>query len=147
MAYNVLSALGWAYVLVTTILHLTGLPPSARLPASTQTASTTFSRLLASIPYLKSAASGRGKTQARVPAWLQPLYTRATTTYASVGPATALVQSCAALEVAHAALGWVRSPLQTTAMQVASRLFLVWGVAEQFEVVRALYPMKLYNAN
>ena len=61
---------------------------------------------------------------------------RATTAYSAVGPATAFVQSAAVLEVLHAWLGWVRSPVQTTAMQVSSRLFLVWGVTELFEVVR-----------
>jgi very-long-chain (3R)-3-hydroxyacyl-CoA dehydratase len=39
------------------------------------------------------------------------------------------------LEVLHALFGWVRSPLPTTVMQVASRLFLVWGVADRFETV------------
>ncbi len=55
--------------------------------------------------------------------------------------ALAAVQGLAALEVLHAALGWVRSPVVATAMQIASRLFVVllparllraqdeWGVA------------------
>jgi len=38
------------------------------------------------------------------------------------------VQTLAVLEVGHAALGVVRSPPGTTALQVASRLFVVWGV-------------------
>lgn len=51
------------------------------------------------------------------------------------------MQSFAILEVAHVLLRWVRSPVQTTAMQVASRLFLVWGIAEQFPEVRFFcYP-------
>lgn len=37
-------------------------------------------------------------------------------------------QTVALLEVAHAALGLVRASPVTTAMQVASRLMLVWGV-------------------
>ena len=41
-----------------------------------------------------------------------------------------VTQSLAVLEVVHAALGWVRSPVATTAMQVASRLWSVWGVVE-----------------
>ena len=38
-----------------------------------------------------------------------------------------IVQSAAILEVVHAALGLVRSPVVTTAIQVASRLLLVWA--------------------
>jgi very-long-chain (3R)-3-hydroxyacyl-CoA dehydratase len=37
-------------------------------------------------------------------------------------------QSLAALEVVHAGMGLVRSPVFTTAQQVASRLFVVWGI-------------------
>ncbi|ESK96463.1 protein tyrosine phosphatase [Moniliophthora roreri MCA 2997] len=58
-----------------------------------------------------------------------PFYTN----YTRVGYATALVQSFALLEVVHVLLGWVRSPLVTTVMQVSSRLFLVWGVVERFD--------------
>ncbi|KAL1606238.1 hypothetical protein SLS60_003640 [Paraconiothyrium brasiliense] len=45
---------------------------------------------------------------------------------------TRLVQTGACLEVAHSLLGIVRAPLFTTAMQVASRLLLVWGIGYQF---------------
>lgn len=38
------------------------------------------------------------------------------------------VQTAAVLEVAHAAAGLVRSPAAVTAMQVASRLWVLWGV-------------------
>jgi very-long-chain (3R)-3-hydroxyacyl-CoA dehydratase len=44
------------------------------------------------------------------------------------------VQTAALLEVAHVALGLVRSGLGTTSAQVASRLVLVWGVLAQFPV-------------
>ncbi|KAI0283807.1 tyrosine phosphatase-like protein, partial [Russula brevipes] len=50
----------------------------------------------------------------------------------SRGRTTARVQSAAALEVLHVLLGLVRSPLSTTAVQVASRLFSVWGIAAGF---------------
>ena len=39
-----------------------------------------------------------------------------------------LVQTLAAVELLHAALGLVRSGVLTTAMQLSSRLFVVWGV-------------------
>ncbi|KAI5121580.1 hypothetical protein M0805_000759 [Coniferiporia weirii] len=139
IAYNALSALGWSYILVTLTLHLLGLPAVAARVPSVHNASSKLSSFFSalpwsSLPYLKSAAPlSSGK---RVPAALLPLLRRAASAYAAVGPETTLVQSVALLEVLHAALGWVRSPVQTTAMQVASRLFLVWGVAEQFEVAR-----------
>lgn len=41
-----------------------------------------------------------------------------------------MFQSLAILEVVHALIGLVKSPVVTTAIQVASRLFLVWGVTD-----------------
>ncbi|CAO3677507.1 unnamed protein product [Umbelopsis vinacea] len=38
------------------------------------------------------------------------------------------VQTAAALEIIHAATGWVRTSVSTTFTQVLSRVFLVWGV-------------------
>jgi len=67
-----------------------------------------------------------------VPEWLQPVYQRATTTFYRVGVQTAFVQSLAVMEILHVVVGWVRSPVGTTASQVFSRLFLVWGIAERF---------------
>jgi hypothetical protein len=52
-----------------------------------------------------------------------------------VGEQTAWVQTLAVLEIVHALVGFVRSPIATTGMQVFSRLVLVWGIAEHFEVV------------
>ncbi|KAF2138798.1 uncharacterized protein K452DRAFT_328575 [Aplosporella prunicola CBS 121167] len=43
-----------------------------------------------------------------------------------------LVQTGALLEVVHSAVGLVRAPLLTTAMQVASRLLLVWGISYNY---------------
>lgn len=39
-----------------------------------------------------------------------------------------VVQTLAVLEIVHAAVGLVRSPLSSTIMQVSSRLWLVWGI-------------------
>lgn len=47
--------------------------------------------------------------------------------YARVESPLTIVQSAAALEVLHALVGVVRSPVLTTALQVASRLLLVRG--------------------
>jgi very-long-chain (3R)-3-hydroxyacyl-CoA dehydratase len=39
----------------------------------------------------------------------------------------AVVQSTMTLEILHALIGFVRSPVFVTTMQVSSRLFLLWG--------------------
>lgn len=48
--------------------------------------------------------------------------------YHHLGSWVIWTQTGALLEVVHAALGWVRSSPITVAMQVASRIWLVWGV-------------------
>lgn len=55
--------------------------------------------------------------------------------YKSLGPAVVWTQTGALLEVVHAALGMVKSSPVTVAMQVASRIWMVWGVVEQREEV------------
>ncbi|KAL4788274.1 tyrosine phosphatase-like protein [Aspergillus varians] len=47
-------------------------------------------------------------------------------------PLLQLAQSLAVLEILHSLVGIVRAPFVTTAMQVASRLFVVWGVLFPF---------------
>lgn len=47
-------------------------------------------------------------------------------------PFLTTTQSLALLEILHSLLGIVRAPVTTTAMQVASRIFLVWGVMYPF---------------
>lgn len=148
VAYNALSALGWSYVLITLSAHLLGLPlpfslssSAASANASGHTASSKlssfFSQLNLNIEYIPYLKPRTPALASYLPKALVPVLRRATTAYAAVGPATAFVQTAAVLEVLHAWLGWVRSPVQTTLMQVSSRLFLVWGVTEQFEVVRS----------
>lgn len=55
--------------------------------------------------------------------------------YDGVGKYTQMTQSLALLEVIHSAVGIVRAPISTTAMQVASRLLLVWVVVDPFPFV------------
>ncbi|KAF8161009.1 protein tyrosine phosphatase [Crassisporium funariophilum] len=140
IAYNVISTLGWAYILILTLIHLFNLDGTSNsTPApNTKTASSVLSRLMSTLP-LPKAFKGFSPTplESRLPPYLQPAYHRAMTAFTRVGTQTAFVQSFAVLEVVHVLLGWVRSPLQTTAMQVSSRLFLVWGIAEQFPAVRS----------
>ena len=74
-----------------------------------------------------------------------PVLDRARTTFTVVGWQTAVIQSFATLEVIHSLLGWVRSPVPTTAMQVASRLILVWGIAERYEAVRDFFSLTSFT--
>lgn len=123
VAYNLVSALGWAYVLVGTVQHL--LDPAAAP-----------SRLFAKFSPTYAQAVALEKF---VPAALVPVVRRAATTYSSVGTRTTAIQTLAIMEVLHSLLGWVRSPLVTVAMQVASRYYIVWGINHFFQNVR-LFP-------
>ncbi|KAJ7901766.1 PTPLA-domain-containing protein [Mycena olivaceomarginata] len=137
LAYNVLSTLGWAYILVITLVHLFNLDGKSSKPAAIASPPSTLTRLMSSIPFFKSQTPGVALTiESRLPAFIQPVYRRSMSTYARIGGTVAIVQTCALLEVAHTLLGWVRSPLQTTAMQVASRLWIVWGIVQQFDIAR-----------
>ena len=125
-------------MLLLTLLHVFNVDGSTPSTSASQTASSTFARVFSSLPFIKSSGYAIPFTlESRIPPYLQPFYRRATTTYARVGTQTAFVQTAAVLEVLHVLLGWVRSPLPTTAMQVSSRLFLVWGITEQFDIVSA----------
>jgi very-long-chain (3R)-3-hydroxyacyl-CoA dehydratase len=123
VTYNVLSAAGWSLVLYRTLSYLLALQTLERTPVSFLAA-------------LKASASPFLWIPSFVPASLVPLYQRACTTYDAVSGTTARVQTAAVLEILHVLLGFVRSPLSTTAVQVASRLFSVWGIAAYFPSVR-----------
>ncbi|KAK0461346.1 PTPLA-domain-containing protein [Desarmillaria tabescens] len=133
VTYNVLSTLGWSWILVLTLVHLFNL--DGKSAAIQPTTASAFSRILTSLPFVHAEKIYPSYVESRLPHFLQPVYRRATTTYWRVGAVTAFVQSCAILEVVHVLLGWVRSPLSTTAMQVASRLYAIWGVTEPFQRV------------
>lgn len=136
VAYNVLSALGWSYVLLCTLIHLFALDTIPQTSPPSLLA--TLSQKLASIPYFtpapeSSRANATKWVEQFLPPDLIPIVRRAATTYSRVGYQTAIVQSFAILEVVHALLGWVRSPIATTVMQVSSRYYLVWGIAHYFK--------------
>ncbi|KAF7321331.1 FCP1-like proteiny domain-containing protein [Mycena kentingensis (nom. inval.)] len=140
LAYNVLSALGWGYILILTLVHLSNLDGrSDNVPKPmAAVAPSAFSRFMSSIPFFKSAPPPAAiSIQSRLPSFLKPVYSRSMSTYTRVGNTVLVVQTFAVLEVAHVLLKWVRSPFQTTAMQVASRLWIVWGIVQQFGVARA----------
>lgn len=125
VAYNLLSAAGWSFILYRTISHLCAFQPSQQqAPVS----------LLAG---LKATPSPFLWIPSFIPANLVPLYQRACTTYDAVGATTANVQTAAALEILHVLLRFVRSSLATTTIQVASRLFSVWAIAACFPSVRS----------
>ncbi|KAG8742678.1 hypothetical protein FRC10_001034 [Ceratobasidium sp. 414] len=123
VAYNIISTLGWSLVLLATIAHL---------------ASLTSQPLLYKLARLFSV-SRTPKPPGWLPASIHPLFQRACTAHGigRVGPIVRVVQTGALLEVAHVLMGLVRSPLVTTAMQVASRIYLVWGVTEWFSAARS----------
>jgi len=52
--------------------------------------------------------------------------------YSVTGEFVKWTQTLAMVEVLHSVFGIVRAPVLTTAMQVASRFLLVWGIADQF---------------
>ncbi|KAL1695402.1 tyrosine phosphatase-like protein [Schizophyllum commune] len=139
--YNVASGLAWAYVLIFALIHITNIDGRAAQVASSGpvTASSYVGKLLSSSASFLRSASSATKAHSRwwLPGFLQAPVARMATVYGRVGPQVALVQSFAVLEVAHVALGLVRSSLPTTAMQVTSRLLLVWAVVEQSATARA----------
>lgn len=63
------------------------------------------------------------------------IYNRMTATYDVVGGAVAIVQTAATLEILHSVAGLVKSPVPTAVIQVYSRLFLVWGVTQNYNQV------------
>ncbi|KAK0455066.1 PTPLA-domain-containing protein [Armillaria borealis] len=110
VTYNVLSTLGWSWILILTLVH--------------PTTTSAFSRIL-SLPAIRPRRQDLSFLR-RVPAapFAAAQSTVApTTTYWRVGTVTAFVQSCAILEVVHVLLGW------------PSRLYAIWGVTEPFPPV------------
>ena len=146
-AYNVVSTLGWTYILVTLLAHL--LIPTAE-PTLAQPIAKASSTITRYLPFLKSSPILNKSTPAQIksilPSFLVPYFLRACTAYGSVGERTAWVQTLAVLEIVHVLLGFVKSAIQTTVMQVFSRLALVWYIAENFEVVSFLLSTLLVFA-
>jgi very-long-chain (3R)-3-hydroxyacyl-CoA dehydratase len=140
-AYNLASAVGWSYVLFLTLQHLFSTPktPATASEQALEHAQTLASKILALLrrflPFLVPPPSTREQVREALPQELHGLWARASSTYSAVGDVTAIVQTGAALEIVHVLFGLVKSPLSTTVMQVFSRLFLVWGVADRYPSV------------
>ncbi|KAK1929126.1 Very-long-chain (3R)-3-hydroxyacyl-CoA dehydratase hpo-8 [Phytophthora citrophthora] len=58
-----------------------------------------------------------------------------------------VVQTMAVMEIVHAAVGFVRSPLGSTLMQVSSRLWLVWAINVLCPVSRYQFGFPLMVAS
>jgi very-long-chain (3R)-3-hydroxyacyl-CoA dehydratase len=149
VVYNALSCLAWSTILVLLLWHIfdgqastpfktstTGVAPTAAsLAAKVRQVLVQLQLLLARV--LPSAIVHEPAVRSPTSSLLAGIQARLRAAgYTSVGPLVKVVQTAAVLEVVHAALGWVRSPVGTTAAQVASRLWSVWAVAEQFPSVR-----------
>lgn len=123
VAYNLVSAALWGYVLVLTVAHFLEEPTVGEKVSN-------FVKFFAGPSSL-------------LPDPIKHFVTRLSGAYdyKHLGAITKWTQTLAALEVVHAATGLVRSPVGTTAMQVASRLWTVWGVVEAKPAVRGASHM------
>jgi hypothetical protein len=84
VAYNIFSALRWAYVLGLTLTHLFNLDGNAD---AVQTHSTSvLSRFMSSLLFLPKVLRSTPTTvESRLPPFLQPIYHSSTSTYLRVG--------------------------------------------------------------
>ncbi|KZP11613.1 PTPLA-domain-containing protein [Athelia psychrophila] len=121
IAYNLLSSLAWGHILFRLSVHMLTAPTSTSYVAS-----------IPGVAWLLPA-----NAFSNLPPALIPYFERASTAFGVIGEETKWVQSAAALEIVHSALGFVRSPVGTTAAQVFSRFALVWGIADRFAGARA----------
>lgn len=124
IAYNLASFFGWALILSTLVKHL------ALGPQATSSPVRLSEKLLLALRPLRMAI-----IPSHTATWsplLAKYLDRAALLHSFSGALVALVQSAAVLEIVHAAVGFVKSPVPTTAIQVASRLWLVWGISERF---------------
>lgn len=125
IAFNLVCFFLWALVLSITVKHLLLGPQTPTLP--TRFAERALQKLRPLRVYF-APVYGRN-----LPAPLRIFLERASSLQSSVGGLLAFTQSLAVLEIVHAATGLVRSPVPTTAIQVFSRMLLVWGVSERFD--------------
>ncbi|KDN39910.1 PTPLA-domain-containing protein [Tilletiaria anomala UBC 951] len=124
IAYNLVSFFLWTVILATLVKHLLLGP---------QNSSYILHRISSFMEVFRPHRTYLIQKYSSLPAPLRSLLVKASTTHSHMGGLVAFVQTLAVLEVAHAALGWVRSPVPTTAIQVASRLWSVWAVTERFD--------------
>jgi very-long-chain (3R)-3-hydroxyacyl-CoA dehydratase len=128
VAFNLVSFFGWSMVLTTLVSHLL-LGPRTR-----QSLPIDFSERL--MYHLRSAAPRSITLHSfgflkYVPKPLVAVLDRASSLHAHAGALVAVVQTLAVMEIVHAIAGLVKTPVPTTVIQVFSRLWLVWAIAER----------------
>lgn len=156
--YNTVTTFLWSYLLILVLYHLFPVPTVKSAPlnpipqAATYSTASSFilSHLqkffpLSTPPSTSPAAKAAAGVKLRLGGIAFAVVEKARATYSSrgIGVYTALVQSVAILEVVHAWLGWTKSPLTTTMMQVASRLIVIWWIGEGYETV---YTIAFYSS-
>ena len=116
VAYNLISAVLWLNILITTIRAVVESTP-AFIPSS--------------VPGVLNKLFGSKHLPAPL-SFASSFLSRLSGNYdfGNLGWWTKWTQTLAVLEVVHSAVGWVRSPVPTTLAQVASRVWTVWGVVE-----------------
>ncbi|WVO13685.1 hypothetical protein L204_101306 [Cryptococcus depauperatus] len=112
--YNTLSALLWGHLLILTLWFMV----TPRVVAIDQ-------RSFVSKLIPRFLQHSHSQYLARAIHHLEGSYD-----FHGLGWWTKWTQTLAVLEVVHAGLGWVRSPVGTVTAQVASRIWTVWGVIE-----------------
>ncbi|PWN54478.1 PTPLA-domain-containing protein [Violaceomyces palustris] len=121
--FNLASFFGWMLILTSLIKHLIAGPQTSTYPIKFS------SKLLAP---LRPFRIFHAPSYAHLPPLIANILDRCSNTHLYIGSLVALVQSAALLEIVHVIVGWVKSPVPTTAIQVASRLFMVWAVSERY---------------
>jgi very-long-chain (3R)-3-hydroxyacyl-CoA dehydratase len=140
VVYNTISLLCWGVVLFKTVSFILQRPTVPHLD-NTKILPTSASAKLSSLLSLgasklqnhvsrsQTATAGIPIPPTGILAKLRT-YLGGSYVYEDLGPWVVLTQTGALLEVVHALLGWVRSSPVTVAMQVASRIWMVWGIVE-----------------
>ncbi|WWD04071.1 hypothetical protein V865_002136 [Kwoniella europaea PYCC6329] len=125
--YNLISALLWGHLLYIVLIFI--ITPRSTASSIQHAPSSFFARLFPSTSSTPSPIN-------RLIEHFSGSYD-----FKGLGWKTKYVQSLAALEILHTALGWVRSPLGTVASQVFSRVWTVWGVVEAVPEVSHSSPL------
>jgi very-long-chain (3R)-3-hydroxyacyl-CoA dehydratase len=136
IAYNVVSFIAWLSILALTVTHIAS-PALSHPPPPHTPQKPSF---LSSILPFKSTSAHPPSPPSAIPAYALPFYQQLLTTYSRVGKETTYAVSLAGLEVVHAFLGWVRSPVKTTALQVSGRAFITWVIVRNFAQVLIPFP-------
>ncbi|WWC95296.1 hypothetical protein V866_002157 [Kwoniella sp. B9012] len=125
--YNLISALLWGHLLYIVLLFI--ITPRSTASTIQHAPSSFFARLFPST----------SSTPSPINRFIE--HFSGSYDFKGLGWKTKYVQSLAALEILHTALGWVRSPLGTVASQVFSRVWTVWGVVEAVPEVSHSSPL------